>query len=142
MKKPKPRLMGNLTDAEALPANWQQQPPPPPPPDPTIPPAPGRWRGNLDLMATVLGNRVRWVVLRELAVHGRLPVAWLASRASVSPAIMSQQVRILREAGVVVPSLGRLYELHPSLVPAPGAHYLDLGYAQLRLPPRPLSQSE
>ena len=132
---PSPKLTPGAL-AEALPADWEQQPPPPPPRGPELPPVAGRWKGNLEVMATILGNRARWVALRELAVHGHLPVAWLASRAEVTPSVMSQQMAVLKKAGVVVPAMGRLYALHPSLVPAQGAHYLDLGHAQLRLPPR------
>ena len=43
---------------------------------------------------------------------------------------------MLKKAGIVVPSLGRLYQLRPSLMPAPGASCLDLGHVLLRLPPQ------
>ena len=136
MNTPKSNSMTGLPNAEALPAGWEQQPPPPPPRDPALPPEPGRWQGHLEVLATLLGNRARLVVLRELAAHERLPVAWLAMRAGVSASVMSQHMSMLKKAGIVIRSLGRLYQLHPSLMPAPGSHYLDLGNVLLRLPPR------
>jgi len=123
------------TIPESLPEDWQQQAPPAPL-DPFAVPAAGRWQGNLETLATVLGNRARWVALRELGLHGRLPVAWLAMRAGVSAQVMSQHMSVLKKAGLVVPSVGRLYQLHASLMPARDVQHIDLGYAVIRLPPR------
>lgn len=86
------------------------------------------------MLSTVLGDRARWIILRELARHGQLPLSFLAARAGIKAPTASQHMQVLKKAGVVVKAMGRLYRLHPSLQPPPGAEFLDLGPALIRLP--------
>ena len=93
------------------------------------------WRGNLKVLGTVLGDRTRLIMLRELGRHGTLPIIHFVNKAQVAPSSASQHMKVLREAGVVVKAPGKLNRLHPSLQPAPGAEFLDLGHVLVRLPP-------
>lgn len=59
-----------------------------------------------------------------------------AMRAEVSSQVMSQHMMVLKKTGMVVPSQGLNYQLHPSLMPVPGAEGIGLGNAVIRLPAR------
>ena len=47
----------------------------------------------------------------------------------------SMHLAVLRKAGLIEQTIGRLYRLPARLRPAPGADCLDLGLCRLVLPP-------
>lgn len=91
---------------------------------------------TLPNLARVLGDKARWIILRELARGEALPVKELARRTACTPAMTSKHMLALRKAGMVVVGYGRLYHLAPALRPAPGATTLDLGHCLLKITPR------
>ena len=93
------------------------------------------WKGTEKVLASVLSAPQRWVMLRELAQYDHLPVSYLAGRAGLKRPAASAHVKFLRETCIIQRAMGSLYRLHPSLRPAPGAEWLDLGNARIRLRP-------
>jgi DNA-binding transcriptional ArsR family regulator len=98
--------------------------PPPAQPVPTIP---------LDQILTVIGNPVRWRLLRELGNGDQLMVIELAERIGVSNDAASKQMAVLRTAGVVIQGRNRLYQIAPQYLADKTERLLDFGWCLLRM---------
>jgi DNA-binding transcriptional ArsR family regulator len=85
------------------------------------------------LLASILHDPVRWRILRELCPGESLPVIELAMRARTKATKVSKHMAVLRKAGLVTTSYGRLYKLAPALKPDLTAQRLDLGHCVLKL---------
>jgi hypothetical protein len=68
-----------------------------------------------------------------LAKGEAMPVKELARRIGKTPAMTSKHRASLRGAGLVVAKYGRIYQLIPAIMPAPGATHLDFGDCLLKL---------
>jgi predicted transcriptional regulator len=84
-------------------------------------------------LARILGEPARWHLLRELAKGEPMPVKELARRIGKSPDMTSKHLAFLRDMGVVMTKYGRIYQLVPAIMPAPGATHLDFGHCLVRL---------
>ena len=84
-------------------------------------------------LCRMLAEPARWRLLRELAKGEAMPVKELARRIGKSPDMTSKHLAILREAGMVEAKYGRIYQLVPAIMPAPGATHLDFGHCLLKL---------
>ena len=99
-----------------------------PDPNPTPPPALAH-----DDMCFLLGEPMRWRIVRELAKGEALPVQELARRTGRSPSLISKHVAALRAHGVAVVGYGRLYSLAPAFRPSPDGRTIDFGHAVMKL---------
>jgi DNA-binding transcriptional ArsR family regulator len=87
----------------------------------------------LGLLCSVLGEKTRWKILRELAKGEPLPVKELAGRTGRSSDVAQKHLAMLKEAKIVVQGYGRHYKLAPGIQPDPGSAVLDLGHCVIRL---------
>jgi DNA-binding transcriptional ArsR family regulator len=62
-----------------------------------------------------------------------LPVIEIAIRAGIKPTKASKHLAVLRKAGLVTSSYGRLYKMSPILKPDLVGQRLDLGHCVLKL---------
>ena len=104
-----------------------------PMPDSPIPPQ-TPWPGTLEDVVLVLNNIARWKILAMLCRTEWLPVHHLAGAAGVKPSAASKHMLVLLNTKVVERGFGRLYRIVPALRPAPGAEWLDLRFARMKLP--------
>jgi DNA-binding transcriptional ArsR family regulator len=88
---------------------------------------------DLDLLAAALGHPARWKILKELSAGEPRMVRELAQVAGCSPDMASKHLAKLRKAGAVVQGRGRLYQIQPHHLPAPGERVVDFGHCLLRL---------
>lgn len=93
---------------------------------------------TLEQICTLLSDRTRWILLRELLKGEPLPPMELARRAGRSRDAISKHLAMMRRAGVVVKGYGGLYSLSPPFRTGIGpGGTLDLGYCLLRLEMQP-----
>lgn len=85
------------------------------------------------LLATALGNDVRWTILKELSGGEPRMVMELAKIIGSSRDATSKQLAVLRRAGAVVQGRGRLYSIPKQYLPQPGQPVVDFGHCLLRL---------
>jgi DNA-binding transcriptional ArsR family regulator len=104
--------------------NTQENPQNPTP----VPPLP-----RLDLLASALGHPARWQILKELSHGEPRMVRELATVIRCSPDMTSKHLAKLRQAGAVVQGRGRLYQIPPQHLTAPGEKVVDFGHCLLRL---------
>ena len=88
---------------------------------------------NLDWLASALGHPARWKILKELSGGEPRMVSELAKVAGCSPDMTSKHLAVLRKAGAVVQGRGRLYQIPPQHLTAPGERIVDFGHCLLRL---------
>ena len=88
---------------------------------------------SLKLLAAALGHTARWKILKELSGGEPRMVRELAKVAGCSPDMTSKHLAKLRQAGAVVQGRGRLYQIPPQHLVAPGEHIVDFGHCLLRL---------
>jgi DNA-binding transcriptional ArsR family regulator len=88
---------------------------------------------NRGLLAKALGHPARWNILQELSHGEPRMVRELAKAAGCSPDMTSKHLAVLRKAGAVVQGRGRLYQIPPQHLTAPGEHVVDFGHCLLRL---------
>ena len=88
---------------------------------------------SLDLLAAALGHPVRWKILKELSIGEPRMLRELAKVAGCSPDMTSKHPPVLRKAGAVVQGRGRLYQILPQRLTAPGECVVDFGHCLLRL---------
>ena len=88
---------------------------------------------SLDLLAAALGHSARWKILKELSHGEPRMVRELAAFIKCSPDMTSKHLAVLRKAGAVVQGRGRLYQIPPQHLPAPGKKIVDFGHCLLRL---------
>lgn len=88
---------------------------------------------SLDLLASALGHPARWKILKELSLGEPRMVVELAKIAGCSPDMTSKHLAKLRKAGAVVQGRGRLYQIPPQHLTAPGERVVDYGHCLLRL---------
>ena len=86
-----------------------------------------------DLLAAALGHPARWKILKELSHGEPRMVRELAKVIGCSPDMTSKHLAKLRQAGAVVQGRGRLYQIPPQHLPAPGEKVVDFGHCLLRL---------
>ena len=94
-------------------------------------------RRDLKTISTILSIPVRWQILYIFAREELVSVTALAGKVGMSRPATSMHLRVLKDAGLIESTIGRLYRLAPALRPAPGVEYLDLGLCRLLLPPAP-----
>jgi predicted transcriptional regulator len=97
---------------------------------------------SLESVSKILGDPARWRLLLELAKNEPMPVNELARRIGKSADMTSKHLGTLHAKGLVVARFGRIYQLAPAIMPAPGATHINLGPCLLELGPRPLSETE
>ena len=83
-------------------------------------------------LAKVLGEPLRWEILRELASGDRLMVVEIAKRVGKPADTVSKHLAVLRKVGLAVMKQ-RLYSMPPEFLADPEKRVLDLGYCVLRL---------
>ena len=88
---------------------------------------------SLDLLASALGHPARWKILKELSHGEPRMVRELAKVIGCSPDMTSKHLAVLRQAGAVVQGRGRLYQIPPQHLTAPGEKVVDFGHCLLRL---------
>ena len=88
---------------------------------------------DLGLLAGALGNPTRWRMLKELSLGEPRTVGELASAAGCNYDNAGRHLAVLRKAGLVVQGRGRLYQIQPHHLPAPGERVVDFGHCLLRL---------
>jgi len=88
---------------------------------------------SLDLLTAALGHPARWKILKELSLGEPRMVRELAKVAGCSPDMTSKHLAVLRAAGAVVQGRGRLYQIPPQHLTAPGERIVDFGHCLLRL---------
>jgi DNA-binding transcriptional ArsR family regulator len=89
---------------------------------------------SLENISTALGSPIRLRILEELARaggEGRM-VKELAKAAATPEGNASKQMKVLREAGVVIRGRGRMYYIAQQFRPEAGSRTLDLGSVLLR----------
>jgi DNA-binding transcriptional ArsR family regulator len=99
-------------------------PEPPSAPAPTLP---------LEAVLTCISSTTRWDILRELADGGSLMVSEISRRTGWGPPVVSKQLAILRNAGIVINPRGRLFETAPQFVADKSERLLDFGWCTLRM---------
>ena len=87
----------------------------------------------LEAVLTCISSTTRWDILRELADGGSLMVSEIARRTGWGPAVVSKQLAILRNAGIVINPRGRLFEIAPQFVADKSQRLLDFGWCTLRM---------
>ncbi len=80
----------------------------------------------------VLGEPLRWAMLRELAEGKPLMVVELAGRVGKPAGLVSKHLAVLRQAGLV-DIKQRLHFLRHEFIADTDTRVLDLGYCLLRL---------
>ena len=96
-------------------------------------PAPVQPLPSLELLASALGHAARWKILKELSLGEPRIVRELAKVIGCSPDMTSKHLAVLRKAGAVVQGRGRLYQIPPPHLTAPGERIVDFGHCLLRL---------
>jgi predicted transcriptional regulator len=87
----------------------------------------------LETVLTCLSSTTRWDILRELADGGSLMVSEISRRTGWGPSVVSKQLAILRNAGIVINPRGRLFEITPQFVADKSQRLLDFGWCTLRM---------
>ena len=88
---------------------------------------------DLNLLAAALGHSARWKILKELSAGEPRMVRELAKVAGCSPDMASKHLAVLRKAGAVAQGRGRLCQIPPQHLTAPGERIVDFGHCLLRL---------
>src|ERR1035437_4939307 len=96
-------------------------------------PAPVQPLPSLDLLASASGHAACWKILKELSLGEPRMVRELAKVIGCSPDMTSKHLAVLRKAGAVVQGRGRLYQISPQHLTAPGERVVDFGHCLLRL---------
>ena len=95
---------------------------------PTNPPA-----LTLEQACQLLGDRNRWILLRELSKGETLPVGEIVRRLSMPRHAIHRYLVLLGKLGIVTKAYGRLYVMAPAYRPAPGTATIDFGHFVARL---------
>lgn len=85
------------------------------------------------LVASILHDPARWRILKVMSQGESLPVVEIGMRAGIKATKASKHLAVLRKAGLVTSSYGRLYKMSPTLKPDLVAQRLDLGHCVLKL---------
>ena len=83
-------------------------------------------------LAFALGNYVRWRMIGELASGEPRSISELAGAGGCSYDADIKHLQLLRESGLLSQGRGRLYQVAPQYLPAPGAPVVDFGHCLLR----------
>lgn len=87
----------------------------------------------LETLLKCISGTTRWDILRELADGSSLMVSELAKRTGWGADVISKQLAILRQAGIVINPRGRLFEIAPQFLTDKTERILDFGYCLLRM---------
>ena len=90
---------------------------------------------SLASVAQVLSVPYRWTMLREFARLGLVSTNHLAGQCGISRATASNNIRLLKDAGIIEVGMGRLHQLTAAYRPPPGQNYLDFGHCHLIITP-------
>ena len=107
---------------------FRMNPPTNQPGKPVIAPLP-----DLKRLAKALAHVSRWKMLRELTCGESRTIAELASVADCGYENTRSHLAMLRQAGMVIQTRGRLYQLPKHHLPTPGEPVVDFGHCLLRL---------
>jgi DNA-binding transcriptional ArsR family regulator len=85
------------------------------------------------VLASALGSKTRLQILRELATSDGLLVVELAERVRLRHPVVSDHMKVLREAGMVVKNRAGMYVIAPGRLVSKELGALDFGCCQLKL---------
>ncbi len=88
---------------------------------------------DLSQLIIALGHPNRWKILKELTCGETRTVSELAAVAGCGYDNAAKHLAQLYRAGMVVRARGRVYQLAPHHLPAPGQPVVDFGHCLLRL---------
>ena len=80
---------------------------------------------DLALLAGALGNPTRWKMLKELSIGEARSIGELATAAGCNYDNAGRHLAVFRKAGAVMQGRGRLYQIQPHHLPAPGERIVD-----------------
>ena len=87
---------------------------------------------RLEKIVPGTGSMIRWRILMELAKGEPLPVLVIAKRVRITRNAASQNLLVMREAGLLERGYGNLYRIPPQYF-VPGENAVDFGAFVLRL---------
>jgi DNA-binding transcriptional ArsR family regulator len=88
---------------------------------------------DLNRLAKALSHPARWKMLKELTLGEARTIAELAAAGGCRYESARSHLTVLRRAGMVVQTRGRLYQLQKQHLPTPGEPVVDFGHCLLRL---------
>jgi predicted transcriptional regulator len=88
-------------------------------------------RPRFDSVLTIVSEKKRWLIYRELMKGKPLPVSELAKRTGIERANLSKHVTSMERRGFLTRGYGGLYEI-PAQFLVPGENVLDFGAVVLR----------
>jgi predicted transcriptional regulator len=88
-------------------------------------------RSSFDAILTLVSERNRWLIYRELLKGKPLPVSELAKRTGAMPSNVSKHVNYMERCGFLIRGFGNLYEIPPQFI-VPGQNALDFGAVLIR----------
>ena len=103
------------------------------------PNTPATARLPLATVLSAISNTQRWHILYILSKGEPMGPSDLAPLIGCTPSGASNHLCVLRDAGIVIQSYGRLYRIKPGFLPTPGQPIMEFGHCLLRLdePPKP-----
>lgn len=90
-------------------------------------------RPSLNLLLKAIGDPMRWSILRTLTSGEPQMVIEIAEKVGVGASVVSKNLAIMRQAGVVVTNRAGLYTIPRAYLPTPGQPVIDFGHCLLRL---------
>jgi DNA-binding transcriptional ArsR family regulator len=106
----------------------------PPAPRPRSPAA--KRRPSFASIVTVISDKGRWRILRELVKGKPLPASELSRRTGLTASAASKHLRMLGDLGILERGFGGVYEIAPEFL-VPGQNVLDFGVVLMRLDEMP-----
>lgn len=88
---------------------------------------------DLNRLTKALSHPGRWKMLKELTCGEARTIAELAGVAGCGYENARSHLAVLKRAGMVIQSRGRLYQLPRHHLPTPGEPVVDFGHCLLRL---------
>jgi DNA-binding IclR family transcriptional regulator len=88
-------------------------------------------RPRFDSILTIVSEKNRWLILRELMKGKPLPVSELSKRTGLSRVNTSKHAVSMERRGFLIRGFGGLYEI-PAHFLVPGENVLDFGAVVLR----------
>ena len=88
-------------------------------------------RVSFDAVLTLVSEKNRWRIYRELLKGKPLPVSELAKRTGADRSNVSKHVNYMERRGFLIRGFGNLYEIPPQFI-VPGENALDFGAVLMR----------
>ncbi len=89
-------------------------------------------RPSFDAILTLVSEKNRWLIYRELMKGKPLPALELAKRLGIDRSNMSKHLNMMARRGFLIRGFGSLYEIPPQFI-VPGENALDFGAVLIRL---------